>query len=160
MPSRALIFGVLFGFVLSRVGATEYDAIRDMFTLTNLHLAGVIGLAIAVCALAFLVIRRSSAKAFRGGPMLLAKKPMTPGLVVGSLVFGVGWALSGTCPGTSLAQLGEGKLAAIATLAGMLVSSALVEAWQARGDRADALRHRVSVCVRGRRPMADSAGTR
>ncbi|HEV8547644.1 MAG TPA: DUF6691 family protein [Polyangiaceae bacterium] len=125
-------FGVLFGFVLSRVGATDYDAIAGMFRLEKLHLAGVMATAIGMLAFAFWSIRRRSARTLSGKPIALTPKPMTKGLVAGALLFGVGWALSGTCPGTALAQLGEGKLAALATVAGILFSSALVEAWQAR----------------------------
>ncbi len=137
MNGRTLVFGALFGFVLSRVGATDYDAIRDMFTFRNLHLAGVMAIAIAILSLAFWLVRRSSAKTFDGQPIALTPKPMTPGLIAGALLFGVGWALSGTCPGTALAQLGEGRLAAVATLAGILVASGAVEAWQSRAARLD-----------------------
>lgn len=133
MTTRTAAFGVLFGFVLNRVGATEFDAIFDMFALRNLHLAGVMAVAIALLALAFRWLRAGARRTLQGEPIALVPKPMTPGLVWGALLFGVGWALSGACPGTALAQVGEGKLAALATVAGIFVSSALVEAWQNRG---------------------------
>lgn len=132
MPRMTVVFGAMFGFVLSRVGATDYDSIRAMFALQNLHLAGVMATAIGLLALGFWLARRKATRTLDGQPLALAPKPMTQGLVVGALLFGVGWALSGTCPGTALAQLGEGKLAALATLAGILISSGLVEAWQRR----------------------------
>lgn len=132
MMPRILSFGVLFGFVLSRVGATEYDAIFAMFALRDLHLAGVMAVAIAGLALGFGAVRRRSLTSMSGQALTLQPKAMTPGLVLGGLLFGVGWAVSGTCPGTALAQLGEGRLSALATVAGILLSSTLVEAWQAR----------------------------
>ncbi len=135
MTTRTLAFGVLFGFVLSRVGATEFDAIFEMFALRNLHLAGVMAVAIGLLALVFWRLRAGAGKTLKGEPISLVTKPMTPGLVGGALLFGVGWALSGTCPGTALAQVGEGKLAALATVAGIFASSALVEAWQSRSAR-------------------------
>ncbi len=132
MTSKSLIFGALFGFVLSRVGATDYDAIASMFKLTDLHLMGVIGGAVALSALGFRLIRRSAARSLSGERIALTQKPMTRWLVAGSLMFGVGWALSGTCPGTALAQLGEGRWAALATIAGILLGSYLVESRSAR----------------------------
>jgi uncharacterized membrane protein YedE/YeeE len=127
MTSKGVIFGVLFGFVLSRIGATDYDAIAGMFKLTDLHLMGVIGGAVALSALGFWLIRRSAAQSSNGEPIVLTQKPMTRWLVPGSLMFGVGWALSGTCPGTALAQLGEGRWMALATIAGILLGSYLVD---------------------------------
>ena len=121
---RMLPFGIAFGFVLSRAGATEYDAIHGMFLLTDLHLVGVIGTAIALSALGFAAIRRWSLLSRSGEPITFVKKPMTPTLLAGAALFGVGWALSGTCPGTALAQIGEGKLAALATFAGILIGMA------------------------------------
>lgn len=127
MASRSIVWGIVFGFVLSRAGATDYDAIAQMFRLQDLHLAGVIGFSVALSALAFALVRRFRLRAFDGKPISLAKKPMTPGLVGGALLFGVGWALSGTCPGTALAQIGEGRWAGIVTFAGILVGAFLAQ---------------------------------
>jgi uncharacterized membrane protein YedE/YeeE len=127
MTNKSLPFGVLFGFVLSRVGATDYDAIAGMFRATDLHLMGVIGGAVALSALGFTVVRRKAVRSLNGERIALTPRPMTRWLVAGSLMFGSGWALSGTCPGTALAQLGEGRWAALATIAGILLGSYLVE---------------------------------
>jgi hypothetical protein len=118
--SRYLAFGLLFGFLLARVGATDYDAISGMFQLTYLHLMGVIGLAVALNAIGFLLLRRRGVRARSGEALALAPKPMTRGLLAGSLLFGVGWALSGSCPGTTLSMIGQGKLAGLVIFAGIL----------------------------------------
>jgi uncharacterized protein len=123
MTTRIVAFGLLFGFVLSRVGATDYDAIAGMFRLTDLHLMGVIGAAVVLSALGFFLIKKTHLRTLGGDPIELTKKPMTPWLVPGALLFGVGWALSGTCPGTALAQIGEGRWAALATFAGILIGA-------------------------------------
>lgn len=132
MRARHLGFGVLFGFILSRVGATDYDAIAGMFRLTDLHLVGVIGGAVAVAAIGFAVIKKKHLRARTGEAMAITPKPMTRGVIAGGLAFGVGWALSGTCPGTALAQIGEGRLAGLFTFAGILLGSYLHEL-RARG---------------------------
>lgn len=54
---------------------------------------------------------------------------MTRGLAAGALLFGVGWAVSGTRPGTALAQIGEGRLAGVLTFAGILLGASL-QLWQ------------------------------
>ena len=131
MHGKHIALGTLFGFFLSRSGATDYDAISGMFRLTDLHLLGVIGTAVAVGALGFALIRKTGARALNGEPIVLVKKPMTPGLATGALLFGVGWALSGTCPGTALAQIGEGRLAGAVTFAGVLLG-AWLDAWRRR----------------------------
>ncbi|MCB9727710.1 MAG: YeeE/YedE family protein [Deltaproteobacteria bacterium] len=122
---RTLGFGLLFGFLLSRVGATDFDTIASMFLLTDLHLFGVMGLAMVVAGLGMAWFRARQVRSAVGLPMTLERKPMKPGLIVGGLIFGAGWALTGTCPGTALAQLGEGKLTALATIAGILAGTAL-----------------------------------
>lgn len=132
---KTLGFGVLFGFVLSRAGATSYDAIRGMFLFTDLHLFGVIGTAVAATGLAFRLIQRRRRVSAGGEPLVMTKKPMTRGLVLGALLFGAGWAVTGSCPGTVLAQLGEGKLLAIATFVGILVGAFAGEKWTARSLR-------------------------
>jgi len=128
MSLRIVLFGVAFGFVLSRVGATDYDAISGMFRFTDLQLAGVIGLAIFASALAFTVIKKRKLRTPSGTPITLVPKPMVRGLVLGALLFGVGWALSGTCPGTAIAQIGEGRRFGLVTFAGMILGTYLASA--------------------------------
>ena len=125
MNLRVIFFGILFGFVLCRVGATDYDAIHGMFMFTDLRLAGVIGTAVALSAVGFTYARLRQAHTLGGAPIFLTQKQMTPYLVPGALLFGVGWALSGTCPGTSLAQVGEGHWSGIAIFVGIVVGGCL-----------------------------------
>lgn len=123
MSSRLIALGMLFGFVLSRVGATDYDAISGMFMLTDLHLVGVIATAVAVTALGFAYARRTRMRGSGGVPLAIVAKPMKPGVIWGGLLFGAGWALTGACPGTALAQLGEGTMAGGFTILGILAGA-------------------------------------
>ncbi len=122
---KTLLFGLVFGFILSRVGATQFDAIQSMFTLQNGHIAGVIGVAVGVAGLGLWMLRRRGVICTSGCEITVAPKARKPGNVVGSIIFGAGWALTGTCPGTSLAQLGEGQLMALFTIAGILLGTAI-----------------------------------
>ena len=120
-------FGALFGFLLSRARASDYDAIRGMFLLSDLHLFGVIGVAVATAAVGLQFIKRSAARSLDGQPIRLVCKPYRKAVLAGGLIFGAGWALAGTCPGTALTQLGEGKLYAFATIAGIVLGTWLQE---------------------------------
>lgn len=121
----SLIFGVAFGFVLSRIGATDPLATVGMFRLSDLHLAFVIMIAIALSALVFAAFRKGILQTRSKVAPALAKKPWTGGVVWGGLLFGVGWSVAGACPGTTLAQIGEGRLGGVMVLAGILGGSAL-----------------------------------
>lgn len=127
-----LAFGTLFGFILSRIGATQFDTIAQMFLLEDLHLAGVIGIAIALTAPALFVLRRRGIAGPNDCQITLTPKPRKAGNIVGGILFGVGWALTGTCPGTALSQLGEGRVLALFTLAGIFAGVAL---YRITGDR-------------------------
>jgi uncharacterized membrane protein YedE/YeeE len=118
-----VVLGLLFGFVLSRAGATRFDAIQQMFLLEDLHLVGVILVAIAATAIGYLLFRRGTLRVRSGEPASLEPKPMQRGLLLGGLLFGAGWAISGACPGTALAQLGEGTISGAITLAGILLGT-------------------------------------
>lgn len=120
--TRYLAFGLLFGFILSRVDATSYDAIAQMFLLEDLHVMGVIGVAVIVAGIGLRVLRRQR------GPLpqvTIQPKPRKAGNLIGGLLFGAGWALTGTCPGTGLAQLGELQIMAVFTVAGVFAGTAL-----------------------------------
>lgn len=120
-----LLFGMLFGFILSRVGATDFDAIQSMFTLQSGHIAGVIGVAIVVAGVGLWWLRRQGVACPVGCPITVAPKSRKAGNIVGSIIFGAGWALTGTCPGTALAQLGEGRVMALFTIVGIVLGTAL-----------------------------------
>ena len=120
-------WGALFAFILSRAGAVRYDMINGMFLLTDLRLYGVIGGAIAVAMPGFwLLKRRQKAGKIRGLPF--PRRRMTPGTLPGAALFGLGWAITGSCPGPVAVQIGEGHWIALATVAGILLGNWLYAA--------------------------------
>ncbi len=132
------LFGVVFGFTLSRAGASEYDYIHSMFTGRDLHLAFLMGTAIAVGAIGMLLLRWAGNRTLDGEPIDPKFKSLNWGNVTGGMVFGLGWGLAGACPGTVLAQLGEGKVIAMFTVSGLLLGTyvfALMSGHEPRGRR-------------------------
>lgn len=130
---RTFAFGVVFGALLSGAGATRYDVIARMFLFEDPHLAIVMAVAIVVAAfgIRFLGGRRWATAEDGSCPLGGESSPKAT-LVPGALLFGVGWGLTGSCPGTALAQLGEGRWMAAFTILGVFLGSALF----ARSERA------------------------
>lgn len=122
MPILFVALGTAFGFVLSRSGAADYNFIQAMFLLRDLQLYGILGVAVVLTAVGLALLRRRGRTA-TGAPLVIERKPAHGGTVVGGLIFGMGWSLTGMCPGPILVNIGEGKLYAFAALAGALVGA-------------------------------------
>ena len=122
MTALYLALGTAFGFVLSRSGAADYDYIQAMFLLENFHLYGIIATAVVLTAPGLWWIQRRGRTAF-GATVRVEQKAMNRGTIVGGLLFGGGWSITGMCPGPILVNIGEGKVYALAALAGALVGA-------------------------------------
>ena len=112
-----VVFGILFGFVLSRSGAADYNFIQSMFLFTSFQLYGIIGTAIAVTIPGLLLLKKFG-RTIGGARIAIDMKPLNRGNALGGVLFGVGWSMAGMCPGPIFVNIGEGKLYAIAALAG------------------------------------------
>jgi uncharacterized membrane protein YedE/YeeE len=115
--------GTIFGFVLSRSGAADYNFIQSMFLFRSFQLYGIIGTAIGLTAPGLWLIKRRGRTAL-GKPLKIELKPEHRGNLSGGFLFGIGWSMAGMCPGPILVNIGEGKIYAIAALAGALVGAA------------------------------------
>lgn len=126
-----LCWGLGFGFIISRCGGVRFDYIRDMFLFKSPQLYEVIGGAIAVALPLFAWLKHREAVVRTGqGHTKLAwpHRRLTPGTLPGAAIFGVGWALTGTCPGPAVIQIGEGHWVALATVAGIFAGNIAYEA--------------------------------
>jgi uncharacterized membrane protein YedE/YeeE len=117
----ALVIGGLFGFVLHRVGASNPQKIIGMLRLTDLHLAKVILFAIGFSSLVLFTLMYLGVI----GNEHLSIKSSHWGVAIGGLIFGLGFAIAGYCPGTSLCALGEGRKDAKWFIFGGLVGALL-----------------------------------
>ena len=134
MTALYLALGTAFGFVLSRSGAADYGYIQSMFLFESFQLYGIIGTAVVFTAPGLWWIQRRGRTAF-GAPVRVERKAMNRGTVVGGLLFGVGWSITGMCPGPILVNIGEGKVYALAALAGALVGAGVFGTLHARLQR-------------------------
>lgn len=124
------LVGLLFGFGLIVSGMTDPGKVIGFLDLTGLwdpSLAFVMGGAIAVGVFAFAFARRRTS-AFLGGAMHLpGRAPIDRRLLVGSLVFGVGWGLAGFCPGPAIVAASAGHSQAVLFVLGMFAGMAVFE---------------------------------
>jgi len=116
--------GTLFGLLLSRSGAADYGYIQAMFRFESIQLYGIIGTAVAVTAPGLWLLRRWG-RTLSGDRPVISPKPAHRGNMIGGILFGVGWSITGMCPGPILVNVGEGKMYALAALAGALVGASV-----------------------------------
>ncbi len=115
--------GTIFGFVLSRSGAADYNFIQGMFLFEEFQLYGILGTAVLITAPGLWLLKRHGRTA-SGALLSVQARPRHRGNVLGGVLFGIGWSITGMCPGPILVNVGEGKLYALAALAGALAGAA------------------------------------
>jgi hypothetical protein len=125
-----VLFGFLFGYFLTKARATDFDSIVDMFLFKEFQLYGVIGVAVLVVAAGLFLTHRFKKPTLSGEPLDWETLKFDPSRLIGALLFGAGWALAGTCPGAVLTQLGEGKVFAVFTVAGIFTGVWAFQKWQ------------------------------
>lgn len=119
------ILGTAFGWVLSRSGAADYGFIQRMFLFESFQLYGILGAGVLTLLIGLQVLKRVGRTA-SGEPIVIRPKAVNAGNWVGGALFGVGWSITGMCPGPVFVNLGEGKVYALFAFAGVLVGTWLV----------------------------------
>lgn len=113
---KYLIVGILFGIVFVKSEVISWFRIQEMFRLQSFHMYGIIGSAVITGMVSVFVIKKFKIKTIYGEPVTIAPKKFNKGQVYGGLIFGLGWALTGACPGPLFAQIGTGAMVIIVTL--------------------------------------------
>ncbi len=117
---RVLLVGTYFGVVLVKSEVVRWQRIHDMFLFREAHMYLIITTGIVVAAIAMWLIRRYGIKTIDGQAIQYVPKPFHAGVVIGGILFGAGWAITGACPGPIYAQIGGGAWMALVTLAGAM----------------------------------------
>lgn len=113
---RYILAGVLFGIILIKAEVISWFRIQEMFRFKSFHMYGIMGSAVFVGLISVLLIRRFKIKTIYGDPIRIATRSFHKGQIYGGLLFGLGWALTGACPGPLYAQIGTGATVGIITL--------------------------------------------
>lgn len=115
-----------FGILLTKSEVVSWFRIQEMFRFESFHMYGVMGSAVAVAAVGVALLRRAGAQTIAGEPLSIVPKELGKGYRywIGGGLFGVGWALTGACPGPLFALAGSGV-----TVFFVAILSALAGTW-------------------------------
>ncbi len=100
--------GMLFGIVFVKAEIVSWFRIQEMFRFQSFHMYGVIGTAVVVGIISVFSIKKYNLKTLDGEKVVIVKKTFNKGQIIGGLLFGIGWAITGACPGPLFAQIGSG----------------------------------------------------
>lgn len=112
---KYLLLGAFFGIVFIKTEVVSWFRIQEMFRFESFHMFGVIGTAIVVAAISLFMIKKFKVKTLSGDDIVLHPKKFNKGQIYGGLIFGLGWAITGACPGPIFAQVGYGYWAVAVT---------------------------------------------
>ena len=116
--ASTIAVGVAFGFLVTSSGLGNYATIHQALLLRSWYLFAVFGSAAAVAAAGLALLRRTGTTGY-GGPLRLARTPARPHHLYGAAIFGAGFGLTGTCPGSAVAMVATGGLGGMLVLAGL-----------------------------------------
>jgi uncharacterized membrane protein YedE/YeeE len=111
---KFLIVGILFGIVMAKSQALSWYRIQEMFRFQSFHMYGIIGTAVVLGVIGTALIKRFKINDVQGEPIIFVPKDKTFWrYLIGGSIFGLGWALSGACPGPMVVNIGYGFLSFI-----------------------------------------------
>lgn len=106
---KYLIIGIIFGITLAKAEIISWYRIYEMFKFQSFHMYGVIGSAILLGIVFIQIIKRFKLKSIDGKPIVIfPKQRSVPRYLFGGIIFGLGWAMTGACPGPMFILLGNG----------------------------------------------------
>ncbi|HEY8511258.1 MAG TPA: DUF6691 family protein [Cyclobacteriaceae bacterium] len=123
--TKYILAGAWFGVALVKGEIVSWYRLQEMFRFESFHMYGVIGSAVAVGALSIVLIRKSGLKGSDGNVLQPKRKTLNRGTVIGGMLFGMGWAMTGACPGSLYALAGAGFPAMVVIIAAALIGTFL-----------------------------------
>lgn len=121
---RFLILGIIFGITLAKAEVISWYRIYEMFRFQSFHMYGVIGSAVILGIIFIQLIKRYNVKSVDGDPIVInPKKFSISRYLIGGTIFGLGWALTGACPGPLFILLGHGVTVIIVVIAAALLGT-------------------------------------
>ena len=106
---RYLFIGTIFGITLAKAEVISWFRIYEMFKFQSFHMFGVIGSAVVVGIIVIQIIKRNKLKSIDGDAIIIPPKKFSfARYLIGGIIFGLGWAMTGACPGPMFILLGNG----------------------------------------------------
>ncbi len=121
---RFLTVGIFFGIVMIKSEAVSWYRIYEMFRFQSFHMYGIIGTAVALGMVIVQSFQRKKMRDIEGRPIAIPPKPKGfKSYLFGGVLFGLGWALAGACPGPIYVLLGAGVTSMIVVLAAAVLGT-------------------------------------
>ncbi|MFD1095630.1 DUF6691 family protein [Salegentibacter chungangensis] len=121
-----LFIGIFFGIVMIKSEAASWFRIYEMFRFEAFHMYGIIGSALVLGVIGIQIIKRKKLKTFSGDPIYIADKEKgVSRYIYGGIIFGLGWALAGACPGPIYTLAGAGYLPILVVFVGAMLGTFL-----------------------------------
>jgi uncharacterized membrane protein YedE/YeeE len=119
------LLGTAFGFVIVESEAVSWFRIQEMFRFDAFHMYGILSTAVLTDAVSVLIIKRLGVRDGEGTPLGFPPKTLGSGVryLAGGTAFGLGWALTGACPGPIIALIGAGSTVMVVTLLSALAGT-------------------------------------
>ncbi|SFU29894.1 hypothetical protein SAMN05216480_101523 [Pustulibacterium marinum] len=119
-----LIIGIVFGIIMYKSEAASWFRIYEMFRFESIHMYGIMGVAVGFGILFVQLIKRFNIKSVDGEPIKIAPKEKSfTRYMVGGIIFGLGWALVGACPGPIFVMIGAGFVPMLIVFIGALIGT-------------------------------------
>lgn len=123
---KFIVAGILFGVIMSKSEAISWFRIQEMFRFQSFHMYGLMGTAIVLGSLAVVFIKRVKINDYQGNPIDFQDKDKSfPRYILGGTIFGLGWALTGACPGPMFVDIGHGYFGMLIVIFGALAGTYL-----------------------------------
>lgn len=123
---RFLLLGIVFGIIMTKSEAVSWFRIQEMFRFQSFHMYGIIGTAVTLGVLGVAVMKKLGLRDFQGNPITFYPKDRSVvRYLAGGTIFGLGWALTGACPGPMVVNIGYGYLAMVVVFVFALIGTFL-----------------------------------
>ena len=123
---KYILAGTLFGIIMTKSEAVSWYRIQEMFRFQSFHMYGIIGTAVILGVIAVFLIKKLKAKDIAGNPIIFHNKDKAyVKYILGGTIFGLGWALTGACPGPMFVNLGSGYAGMAVVILGALLGTYL-----------------------------------
>lgn len=121
-----LLIGALFGITMYKSEAASWFRIYEMFHFKAFHMYGIIGSSVVLGIIVVFLIKRFNIKSFYGNEIIFNPKDMSfPRYIFGGIIFGIGWALAGACPGPMFTLIGAGYISFLIVIIGAILGTFL-----------------------------------
>ncbi len=120
---KYLFIGAYFGIIATKAEVLSWFRIQEMFRFQSFHMYGIIGSAVAAGLISYLIIKKFKVKTIEGEDVQVTPKPFQKSFLYGGFIFGLGWALTGACPGPMYALVGNGFLVYIVAIIAAIVGT-------------------------------------